>query len=126
MAVKKRTSQKPAKKKAVKPIKKALAEKKKAPATKAKKIVKKTAKKEILAGRIVHYFDKIKVAVIKLNVPLSLGDDIRISGGADTDFKQKVQSMQIDHQAIKKAAKGQEIGIKTKEAARDGYRVYKI
>jgi len=34
--------------------------------------------------------------------------------------------MQIEHQTIKKAKKGQEVGIKTKEKVRDGYKVYKV
>ena len=113
MAIKKKLAKKPViKRPAKRPV--------------VKKKAKKPAKKEILAGSIVHYFDHITVAVIKLTAPLAVGDEIRVSGGVDTDFKQKVQSMQIEHQAIKKAKKGQEVGIKTKEKVRDGYKVYKV
>ncbi len=93
-----------------------------------KKIVKKKAKpaKEKKLGQVTHYFDKIKVVVVKLSDVLSVGDTIRIEGGEGTDFKQKVVSMEIDGKKIKRAKKGTEVGIKVKEKARDGYRVFKV
>ncbi|MFA5178148.1 MAG: hypothetical protein WC427_01140 [Candidatus Paceibacterota bacterium] len=83
-------------------------------------------KKEKRIGKLVHYFDKIKVVVVKVSDILSIGDMIRIKGGRKTDFKQKIVSMEINGQKIKKAKKGQEIGIKVKEKAREGYLVFKI
>lgn len=78
-----------------------------------------------IIGEIIHYFPKPKVAVIKLKKPLSVGDEIRIQGGKDTDFTQKVKSMEVDHEKIKKAKKGKEVGLKIKEKVREGYKVYK-
>ncbi len=78
-----------------------------------------------IIGKITHYFPKPKVAVIKLKDTLSVGEKIRIEGGQDTDFVQKVVSMEIDFKKIKKAKKGQEIGLKVKEKVREGYKVYK-
>jgi len=94
---------------------------------KRKKVEKKTkkVKKEKLIGRVTHYFDKIKVAAIKLSAPLKIGDEIRIVGG-EVDFKQKVKSMEINRQKIKRAKKGDEIGLKVKEKVREGYRVFKL
>ena len=54
------------------------------------------------------------------------GDEIRIMGGENTDFNQKVQSMQVDHKEVKKAKKGDSIGLKVSEKVRDGYLVYKV
>jgi len=79
-----------------------------------------------LIGRITHYFDKIGVAVIKLTLPLSVGDKIRIEGGENTDFTQTVKSMESEHEKLKKAKKGDEIGLKVKEKVREGYKVYKL
>ena len=76
-------------------------------------------------GEVVHYFDKIKVAVIKLTAPLKVGETIRISGGASTDFTQVVDSMQVEHENINKAKKGNEVGLKVKEKVRDSYKVFK-
>ena len=79
-----------------------------------------------LIGRVVHYFDKIGVAVISLDAPLKVGDTIRIVGGESTDFTQEVESMEIEHEKIKKAKKGQEVGLRVKEKVREGYKVYRI
>jgi len=76
-------------------------------------------------GEVVHYFDKIKVAVIKLTAPLKVGETIRISGGESTDFTQTVDSMQVEHENINKAKKGNEVGMKVKEKVRDSYKVFK-
>ena len=79
-----------------------------------------------LIGRVVHYFDKIGVAVIKLDAPLMAGDTIRIAGGEETDFSQTVDSMEVEHEKIEKAKKGDEVGLKIKDKVREGYKVYKI
>ena len=80
--------------------------------------------KEKKIGKVIHYFSKIKVAVIKFSVPISVGDSIRIEGGEDTNFKMKISSMEVDGEKIKKAKKNQEIGIKVKNKVREGYKVF--
>lgn len=86
-------------------------------------IVKKIGKP---IGKVIHYYDHIGVGVIKLSAPLSKGDEIRVMGGESTDFNQKVVSMQLDHKELKKATKGNSIGLKVKEKVREGYKVYKV
>ena len=78
-----------------------------------------------LIGKVIHYFDKIQVAVINLIAPLKVGDTIRIVGG-DVDFEQTVDSMEVEHEKIDKAKKGDEVGMKVSQKIRDGYRVYKV
>lgn len=75
-------------------------------------------------GKITHYFANINVAVISLDKPLSKGDEIHIKG-ATTDFFQKVDSMQIEHDKIEKAKKGDQIGIKAQDRVRENDKVYK-
>lgn len=89
------------------------------------KLVKKI-KKEKLVGVVTHYFDKLKVAVIRVSAPVSAGDKIRIAGGEETDFKQTIKSIELDHKKLKRAGKGKEVGIKVNNKAREGYKVYKI
>lgn len=79
-----------------------------------------------LIGRITHYFDNISVAVIDLEDNLSVGDTIRIVGGEKTDFEQKVESMESEHEKVKKAKKKDSVGLKVKEKVREGYKVYKM
>lgn len=83
------------------------------------------AKEGKLIGKISHYFSNIEVAVIDLSDKLEEGDEIRIVGG-ETDFNQKVESMEADHKKVAKAKKGDSIGIKVDQKAREGYKVYKL
>ena len=78
-----------------------------------------------LVGKITHYFGNIEVAVIKLSDTLKVGDNIRIIGG-ETDFNQTVDSMEIEHQKVKIAKKGESVGLKVEQKVREGYKVYKI
>ena len=78
-----------------------------------------------LVGKVSHYFTKIGVAVIEVTGELSVGDEILIEG-ASTNFKQKVESMQIEHQNIEKAKAGDSIGLELKDRAREGDSVYKV
>lgn len=77
-------------------------------------------------GKITHYFSNIEVAVVNLSAPLKEGDEIRIVGGKETDFEQKVGSMQIDHEKVKSGKKGDSVGMKIDEKVHEGYKVYKI
>jgi len=74
-------------------------------------------------GKITHYFEKIGVAVIEITSKMNVGDSIKIKG-ATTDFEQEVESMQVEHEQIKQAKKGQAIGIKVKDKVRPGDLVY--
>ena len=76
-------------------------------------------------GTISNYFEHVGVAAIKLDGDLKAGDKIRIEGG-EVDFEQTVDSMQVHHDKVNSAKKGDEIGIKVSEKVRKGYRVFKI
>ncbi len=76
-------------------------------------------------GKVTHFFSKINVAVVELTATLSIGDKIRVQGPT-TDFEQTVQSMQIEHENVKTANKGQDIGLKMDERVRENDTVYKV
>jgi putative protease len=75
-------------------------------------------------GKITHFFSKIGVAVIELKAPLNAGETIAIKG-PNTDFEQVVDSMQIEHQSVQRAEKGQSIGLKVRDRVRETDTVYK-
>jgi len=81
--------------------------------------------KEKLIGKITHYFDKISVAIVELSGVLKTGDRIRVKGH-NTDFEQDVSSIQIEHENIEKAKKGDAIGVKVDEKVREGDEVYLV
>ena len=66
------------------------------------------------------------VAGIKITKgTLKVGDTIHIKGHT-SDFTCKVESMQVEHGTIEKAKKGDDIGIKVPEHARDHDKVYLV
>lgn len=81
--------------------------------------------KPVEVGAIAHFFSKISVAVVELKAPLSVGDKIKIQGPT-TDFEQTVQSMQIEHENVKTAKKGQSVGLKVDQRVRENDTVYKV
>lgn len=125
------------KRKPVRSIKKKVSKKPKKKVVKRKK--KKTsnvkgAKKTFMfvdasleeVGTITHYFSHVEAAVIKLTKgSLSLGDTIVIKGHT-TEFKEKIDSLQMDHVSITTAHIGQEIGLKVKKKVREHDVVYRL
>jgi len=75
-------------------------------------------------GKIVHYYDKIGVGVLRLEAGLKAGDMIHVKGKT-SDFEQTVGSMQLNHKDIDSAKKGDEVAIKLNEKAKDGDTVYR-
>jgi len=75
-------------------------------------------------GKIIHFYPKISVGIIELTDSLSVGETIHIKG-ASSDFEQTVDSMQVEHENIEKAKKGDVIGLKVTNEAKEGDLVYK-
>jgi putative protease len=80
---------------------------------------------EVRVGTISHIYKKIGVAIVDLSEPLQVGDTIHISGH-HTDLTQKVDSIQIEHQDVQKAERGQSIGVRVNGEVREHDLVFKI
>ena len=81
--------------------------------------------KEQEIGYISKHFSKISVAAIEITAgKLSVGDTIHIKGHT-TDLNMEVNSIQIEHETVETAKKGDSIGIKVTEKARRKDKVYK-
>lgn len=77
-------------------------------------------------GEVTHYFPHVNAAaVLLLKDGLKVGDKIYIKGHT-TDFKEKVESIQLDHESIQEGKKAQEIGLFVKSRVRTGDSVYRI
>ena len=80
---------------------------------------------EMQVGKVNHYFPKISVAVVEvIGGSIKVGDEVHIKGHT-TDFRQKVASMQVEHDKIELAEQGMSIGMKVDEPVRDHDLVYK-
>jgi len=139
-----RKKRQPARRKTVKktPVKKKIAPKnlkppssaklkpkanRKSPAAKqpAKSVAKAIDPSLSEVGVITHYFDRIKVCVVKLTQgTVLIGDKLTILG-IKTKLVQKVWSMQIESEDVKVARKGQLIGLKVDKIVAVGDKVYK-
>jgi len=80
---------------------------------------------EMQVGKVTHYFAKIGVALIEVtDGSIKVGDEIHIKGHT-SDFRQKVDSMQIEQDKIEMAEPGQSIGLKVSEPVRAHDLVYR-
>ena len=75
-------------------------------------------------GEVIHFFDKISVAIIKLSGDLKKGDKIAFEG--KNSFEQTVDSMQIEHEPIEEAKAGQEFGLKVDQEVKEKDKVFKV
>ena len=78
-------------------------------------------------GVVTHYYDKIAVAVVKLESgDIKVGDEVKFRDKEENEFSQKVDSMQIEHASIDIAKKGDEFGLKVDKAVKPGTEVFKV
>jgi hypothetical protein len=76
-------------------------------------------------GKVTHYFNRIGVAVLELEDGLKVGDTIHISGRR-TNFKQEVESLEVDHQKMTAVGAGADAALKVDEPVHDGDVVYAV
>lgn len=78
-----------------------------------------------IVGRITDYLPKVGVAVIEVQQPFSIGDNLQIQG-ATTSMELCLTSMELEHQQIDTAKPGTLVGIRVPDKARPNDLVYKI
>ena len=77
-------------------------------------------------GVVTHYFGQVSVAIVRLESgTLRVGDMIYIRGHT-TDFKQKVESLQVDHAPATEVGPKDDFGLKVVEHAREHDVVFKV
>lgn len=74
-------------------------------------------------GKVIHYYDKIKVAILKLTGTLSVGDRVTFRRH-EQEFEQTIQSMHINHEPIQTAEKGKVVGVKVFQEVKEGAEVF--
>jgi putative protease len=77
-------------------------------------------------GTVTHYYNHLHVAGVSItDGELHKGDVIHVIGHT-SDFEQKVESMQIEHESIDIARSGDQIGLSVIEHAREHDTVYMV
>jgi hypothetical protein len=87
----------------------------------------KEASSEQRIGVVTHYFSHLSVVVMQLEpgATLRVGDVIHIWGHT-TDFKQKVESLEIDRAPVAEVGSKDDFGLKVIEHARENDVVFKV
>jgi len=77
-------------------------------------------------GKVLKYFTHVGAAVVEITKgKLEKGDTVAIRGHT-TNLEQDVESMQIEHNSVDTAEKGDQVGIKVTDRVRPNDIVYKV
>jgi putative protease len=78
-------------------------------------------------GVVTHYFSHLSVATLRLDpgATLRIGDVIHILGHT-TDFRQKIESLEVDHAPVTEVGPNDDFGLKVVDHAREHDVVYKV
>ena len=77
-------------------------------------------------GKILHYYDKLGVGLLRLNTGiLKVGDEIYILGKTTGVIRHTITSMEISHKSVQEVKKGEDVGISL-PFCRKNDEVYKI
>jgi putative protease len=76
-------------------------------------------------GVVTHYYSHLSVATLRLSGTLRVGDVIHIRGHT-TDFKQRVESLEVNHAPVNEVGPNDDFGLKVVEHAREHDVVYKL
>lgn len=76
-------------------------------------------------GRVIHWYDRAGVAVMKLTGTLRVGDTVKIKKG-ERESDGTVISMQVNHLDIGEGKAGEEVAVKLSETTKEGAVVYLV
>lgn len=78
-----------------------------------------------LLGKVRSYDEKTREVRLMLEVPLTLGDAIRVKG-RDTDLIQKVEHLRVGRKSVQSALAGETALVEVADSVRRGDAVYKV
>ncbi|MBD3312453.1 U32 family peptidase [archaeon] len=82
--------------------------------------------RKVQAGIVSNYYKKVGAAELELTAAgLSLGDEVIIES-KKVFLKQRVESLEINHEKVEHASKGERVGLKTVKPVKQGAIIYKL
>ena len=79
-----------------------------------------------LIGAVTHYYPHVDAGVILLQAgELRVGDTIHVRGHT-TDYYQRVDRIEVEHQAVPVARPGESVGVHVTQRVREGDAVWKV
>jgi len=76
-------------------------------------------------GKVTHYYNKAGVAIVELENTLKVGDMVKFQGHG-SDFEQPADSIQVNHEQVQSAGKGDVVGLKVIQEVKEGTEVLKV
>jgi len=87
----------------------------------------KATETKVYLGKVLNYFKKVRVALIKLETnDICIGERVMFQGNNTGVFSQKANSIQINNRNVKIAKKGSLVSIKTLKQVRENDKVFLI
>lgn len=84
-----------------------------------------TGYEKVFLGDVTNFYRRIGVAeVLVRNAGISVGDEILIFGKSTAAFFSKISELEIEHQPVKQASKGDLVGIKLASAVKSKDKVF--
>jgi hypothetical protein len=87
----------------------------------------------LFAGEVLHYWPRAGAGVVGLVRTLEVGAQLRITspesrrgGGTPADFRQQLESMEVEHERVREVAAGTHVAIQFDQQVRPGDRIYVI
>lgn len=75
-------------------------------------------------GKVTHYYNKAGVAIVEVEGAVKVGDTVKFEGHG-ADFEQPLDSIQINHEQVQSAKKGDIVGVKVVKEVKEGTEVLK-
>lgn len=75
---------------------------------------------------MTNFLPNINVAIVKVQKGAIQVNDMLAFEGPQTKFRQKITSLQKDHEPVKLARVGQEIGMKVDQEVYEGDEVFRV
>ena len=75
---------------------------------------------------MTHYYGHVNAAIVALSAgELRVGDMVHFRGHT-TDFYQRIERLEVDHESVPSARAGQVIGLQVSQRVREGDTVMKV
>ena len=74
---------------------------------------------------MTHWFGHVNAAIVRLDREIHVGDTLHFFGHT-TDFRQRIDHIEVNHQSVAMAGPGQEVGLQLRDRAREHDQVIKV
>ncbi len=77
-------------------------------------------------GVVTHFYGHVNAAILRIETgELRSGDSVHFRGHT-TDFYQRLDRIELDHQVVESVRGGQTVGVQVSQRVREGDEVFKV